>query len=92
MSGPLVVTYAMLFTPGLASALTPSWYAQNEWITSSEVTLNSTRVFVGQLEGAGLDAAVGREAVRELPLLGDHLHLQRRGALNAAGIAIGFGP
>jgi hypothetical protein len=31
-------TNATLSVPGIASAFTPSWIAQNEWFTSSEVT------------------------------------------------------
>ncbi len=41
------VAYATLFTPGLASAFTPSVYAQKEWMTSSEVTLNCTGWLTG---------------------------------------------
>src|ERR1700760_92828 len=36
------LTNTTLSTSGLASALTPSWYAQNEGITSSDVTCIST--------------------------------------------------
>ena len=46
--GPFVFRYATLSTPGFASALIPSWYAQNEWMASSEVTWSSTAVFAGR--------------------------------------------
>ena len=43
---------AMLSAPGTASALTPSPIAQNEWITSSEVTWNSTSWLTGSTRSA----------------------------------------
>ena len=64
----------MLSTPGFASAFTPSSYAQNEWMASSEVTWSPIACSPARRAGR-LDAAVGRVAVRELPLLPDHLHV-----------------
>ena len=76
----------MLSTPGFASAFTPSSYAQNEWTTSSDVTWNSISLPDRQHELRRLDAAVGRVAVRELPLLADHLHGQHGAARLRDGV------
>src|SRR2546428_327967 len=49
----------MLSTPGTASAFTPSSYAQNECVTSSEVTWNATSVWSGRGRYYDVRMAVG---------------------------------
>src|SRR5450759_1417718 len=61
-----VVTYATLSSPGLASALTPSWYAQNEWRMSVEVMWNTTFAFTGSIRSVSYTHLRAHETRHEL--------------------------